>query len=183
VSGMNEKESRPGLLQATGRDYDEWFAALDEWGAAGREYREIAGWLTGEHGFSKWWAQKVIVEYEQSRGLRPPGARPDGTFTAGASKTIATGVERLEAAFADPGLREQWLPGVRLHERTRRPGKSARFDYNDDGTRISVTFAAVADTRSQVGVEHERLPDAGSAQDRKTYWRDRLDALKHLLED
>jgi hypothetical protein len=53
---------------------EEWFAVLDQWGAAGRPYREIASWLTGEHGLSAWWAQKLIVEYEQARGIRGQGA-------------------------------------------------------------------------------------------------------------
>ena len=67
-----------GIERATGRDRDEWFGVLDDWGAAGRPYREISRWLTGEHGMSSWWAQKLIVEYEEARGLRKPGVRPDG---------------------------------------------------------------------------------------------------------
>lgn len=172
---------RPGLRQATGRDYDEWFTALDEWGAPGKEFREISDWLTGEQGFSKWWAQKVIVEYEQSRGIRRAGARPDGTFTAGASKTVAVPVDRLFEAFADPAVRDRWLPGVQLAERASRPGRSARYDWSD-GSRLSVTFAASGDAKSQVGVEHERLSDATAAEERKAFWRERLTVLKNLLE-
>ena len=67
-----------GVLRATGREREEWFGLLDEWGAPGRGFREISGWLVDEHGLSRWWAQKLIVEYEQARGLRPPGVRPDG---------------------------------------------------------------------------------------------------------
>jgi YD repeat-containing protein len=173
---------RPGLRQATGRDYDEWFTALDEWGAPGKGFREISDWLTGEHGFSTWWAQKVIVEYEQARGIRRAGVRPDGSFTAGASKTVAVGVDRLYDAFADPAVRDQWLPGVRLTERTVRAGRSARYDWDDDGSRLSVTFAAAGDAKSQVGVEHERLPDAAAADERRAFWRERLAELKTLLE-
>jgi hypothetical protein len=78
---MNQSSSKPksspALLSATGRDYAEWFQLLDAWGAPGRGYREIADWLVGQ-GFSDWWAQKLIVEYEQDRGLRQPGARTGG---------------------------------------------------------------------------------------------------------
>src|SRR3990170_8584032 len=89
------------LVRSTGQDRAEWFALLDEWGAGGREFREIADWLTSEHAVSRWWAQKLIVEYEQERGLRSPGVRPDGTFEVTASKTVAVPVDRLFDAFVD----------------------------------------------------------------------------------
>jgi hypothetical protein len=176
-------EPRPSaaLRRSTGRDRAEWFALLDTWGAAGRSYRDIADWLTGEHGVSSWWAQKLIVEYEQARGLRDAGVRPDGTFAGGASKTVAVPVERLFDAFVDPTLRERWLPGVALRERTSQAGRSARFDWADD-SRVNVTFGALGDGKSQVAVEHDHLPDARAAAERKAYWRDRLTALKTLLE-
>lgn len=83
------------LRSQTGRDYGEWFQLLDDWGARGRPYREIADWLTSTHGISEWWAQKLIVEYEQLRGIRQPGVRRDATFTGGASKTVTASVDRL----------------------------------------------------------------------------------------
>jgi len=170
------------LRRSTGRDRAEWFAVLDAWGAAGREYREIAAWLTGEHGVSSWWTQKLIVEYQEARGRRAPGVRPDGTFAAGASKTVAVPVERLVEAFGDADLRARWLPGVVLHERTSQPGRSARFDWEDGPTRVNVTFLAVDRARSQVAVEHDHLPDVEAAEARKMFWRERLAALKAMLE-
>ena len=176
----NEERAAVGLRRATGRGYDEWFAALDAWGAAGRPYREIARWLTGEHGLSAWWAQKLIVEYEQARGVRQSGARPDGTFAAGASKTIAAPVARIAAAFTDAGLRPHWLPGLQLTERTSRAGRSIRFDVGD-GSRLNVTFGAAGD-KTSVAVEQERLPDAAAAEAARAAWRERLSALTDQLE-
>jgi len=170
-----------GVRRGTGRDRDEWFALLDAWGAADRQYREIAAWLTGEHGVSKWWAQKLTVEYEQARGLRAPGVRPGGTFTVGASKTVAVPVERLFASFVDAKQRKRWLPGVALRKRASQPGRPARFD-RDDATRIQVDFTAKGEAKSQAAVQHERLPDAQAAEEAKAYWRERLAALKALLE-
>lgn len=171
-----------GVRAATGRDRDEWFALLDAWGAAGRAYRDIADWLTGEHGVSDWWAQKLIVEYEEDRGLRAPGVRRDGTFTVTASKTISAPVDRLYEAFVDPTVRQGWLPDVELRVRTSRPGRSARFDWNSDGTRVAVTFAATGRDKTQVSIEHQRLPHADAAARAKAEWRRRLAALKAELE-
>ena len=183
-SGSPDAEPRTSaaLRRSTGHDRGEWFAMLDTWGAGGRPYREIADWLTGEHGVSSWWAQKLIVEYEQARGLRDAGVRPDGTFAGGASKTVAVPVARLFEAFDDTTIRERWLPGAVMRVRTSQPGRSARFDWDDGASRVNVTFAALGDGRSQVAVEHDHLPDAQAAADRKAFWRERLTALKSLLE-
>jgi hypothetical protein len=170
-----------GIRRATGRGYDEWFARLDEWGAPGRPYREIAAWLTGSEGLSDWWAQKLIVEFEQARGIRKPGARPDGTFTAGASKTVVAEPQAVFEAVVDPALRIRWLPDAELAVRATRPPRKARFDL-PDGTRISVEIQPASDGRSLVAVEQQRLPDAESAATARAAWRDRLEALKATLE-
>lgn len=174
-------QDRAGARRAAGRTYDEWFALLDRWGAPGHPFREIADWLQGEHELSSWWAQKLIVEYEQARGLRPPGIRPDGTFTIGASKTVSVPVERLYAAVVDPAERDRWLPGNVMRERTSRPCRSARFDCGD-GSQVSVTFETKSATRSMIALEHERLPDTETATSTKEFWQERLTVLKAELE-
>lgn len=171
-----------GVRRATGRDRSEWFAVLDEWGAPGRPYRHVADWLESEHDLSPWWAQKLIVEYEQDRGLRPPGVRPDGTFTVTASKTVAVPVAELFDAFINAELREQWLPGAVMHERTSQPGRSARFAWMDGDMRVNVTFATKGHGKCQVAVAHERLPDPAAAEQTKAFWREHLSKLKALLE-
>ncbi len=147
----------------TGHDRAFWFAELDAWGAAGRPYREIADWLTTEQGLSAWWAQKLIVEYEEARGLRDRGARRDGTFSAGASRTMAAPVERVFEAFTDATARERWLPGVAVEVRAAQP-RVVRLGW-PDGTRVQAQFDARGQNRTTVAVEHQRLPDAALGSD------------------
>jgi hypothetical protein len=191
TSGTNDKtadqdgsavRSSESLKRTSGRDRAEWFALMDEWGAAGRPYRQITDWLTGEQGLSRWWAQKLIVEYEQARGVRAPGIRRDGTFTVGVSRSIGVPASRAYDAFVVPEQRARWLPGVEMRERTSQLGRSARFDWEDRSTRISVTFSETSPGRCDVAVEHERLPSAQAADRTKAFWRDRLGSLKALLE-
>jgi uncharacterized protein YndB with AHSA1/START domain len=171
-----------GVKRATGRSREEWFSLLDAWGAGRRPYREVADWLTGEHGLSRWWAQKLVVEYEQARGLRAPGVRPDGTFEVSASKTVAVALERVFAAYVDADLRQRWLPDAEMRERASQPQRSVRFEWEDGATRVLVTFAATGAGKSLVSVQHQRLPDATVAEQMKSYWRERLEALKAVLE-
>ena len=166
----------------TGRTWDEWFALLEGWGAVERPHPEIARWLNGEHGVPGWWAQGVTVAYEQARGLRAPRQRRGGHFEVNATKTVHVPAERLYQAFADPGLRERWLPGAAVEVRTARPGKSIRANWDDGSTRLVIAFTARGEAKSQVALAHERVPDAATADRLKSFWRERLAALKQLLE-
>jgi hypothetical protein len=169
-----------GLREATGQGRDAWYAELDAWGAAGKPYLEIAAWLA-ERGMSDWWAQKTIVEYEQARGVRGAGARRDGTFTAGASKSIDVAPSRVLDAFTEAGLRARWLSGYELIERSSTPGKRVRFDVAD-GTRLSVTADPKGATGTALFVEQERIADAETAATKRALLVERLAALKDLLE-
>ena len=167
---------------ATGRSYEDWFALLDAAGMASRKHGEIAIQLTGEHGVDSWWAQTITVGYERARGLRPTHGGRDGRYAISASRTVDVPVERLFEAFMDDALRDRWLPGGGLRERTSQPLKSARFDWDDGATRVNVLFEPKGKARSRVALSHERLPDSGTAERMKGHWRERLGELKTVLE-
>ena len=167
----------------TGRGWEDWFDRLDEWGAAERTHRETARWLAeqqGEHPLA-WNVQAVVKSYERTRVGRAVGEHEDG-FTVTASKTVAVPVERLYAAFVDPGLRERWLPDGDLRERTTIEPRSARFDWGDGASRVHVAFASKGDAKSTAALSHERLPDGAEAERMKAFWRERVAGLKQELE-
>ncbi|HEX2090190.1 MAG TPA: hypothetical protein VHI54_09745, partial [Actinomycetota bacterium] len=117
----------------TGRTYEEWFKALDKWGAKEKKHGEIARWLMEGHQVDGWWAQSITGAYEQDRGIRAPGQMADGTYTANASKTVNVSVEKLFEAFQKERIRERWLGDVDLTIRTTRPGKSLTAVWADGG--------------------------------------------------
>jgi len=47
---------------------------------------------------------------------------------------------------------------------------------------LVIAFTARGEAKSQVALVHERVPDAGTADKLKTFWRERLAALKQVLE-
>jgi hypothetical protein len=180
--GAKPRVSDAAVQQATGRSRGEWFGLLDAWGGAERAHRELAAWLGSEHGVDGWWAQTITVDYEQARGLRQPGARRDGSYEVNVTRTIAAPAARVFEAVVDPGERERWAPGAALHERTAQPGRSARFDWEDGATRVIFGFTGRGPERSQVALTHERVPDGATADRLREYWRERLEALKAVLE-
>jgi Domain of unknown function (DUF4287) len=173
--------SDEAIRRRTGRGWEEWFDLLDEWGGVERPHREIAQWLADEHGIRGWDAQSVTVTYERARGLRAVGENAEG-FTVSASKTVAVPVERLYEAFVDESLRQRWLPDGELSVRTASEAKSVRFDWGDGETRVNVWFEAKGEAKSTAALQHERLPAGEEADRMKVYWRDRVAALKEVLE-
>jgi hypothetical protein len=171
LAGLTSDET---LVARTGRPWADWFALLDEWGAAEKPHGEIARHLAEQHGVAGWWAQQVTVGYERARGLRDPNQRRGGGYEVSATKTINVPVERLYEAFLALDLP--------LTVRTTRPNRSARFDWEDGTTRVIVDFTAKGEAKSTVALAHERLPTAEDAARAKSEWRDRLAALKAELE-
>ena len=85
--------SDDAIRERTGRGWEEWFDALDEWGAAEKTRRDIARWVAEQQGGIHplaWNAQAVAHSYQLARGLRAVGEHDDG-FTVTASKTVAVG--------------------------------------------------------------------------------------------
>jgi uncharacterized protein YndB with AHSA1/START domain len=122
-----------------------------------------------------------VVSYERARGLRAVGEHADG-FTVTASKTVAVPIERLFEAFADESVRRSWLPEADLRERTATKPRSARFDWGETDTRVVVGFIDKGESRSAAALAHEKLPDAAEAERMKAFWRERVGALKEMLE-
>jgi uncharacterized protein YndB with AHSA1/START domain len=167
---------------ATGRTQQQWYAVLDRWGAPGRPYREISDYLIQKHGLSRWWAQKLIVEYEQDRGVRAPGVRRNGTFEVGASKTVGVPVDDAFEAFVNARRRNRWLTDGKMKLRTSEPGRSARFDWDGGSSRVVVTFEDKGSSKATVVVQHQQLSGAKKAQKTKELWRERLNDLKAFVE-
>lgn len=176
-----ELASDERLSEATGRGWEAWLSLLDRWGARDRKHGETAGFLVAEHGVPGWWAQTVTTGYERARGLRLKHQQPTG-FTVYASKTIGVSLDVLFDAFVVDEQRGRWLTDGRMSLRSAQPGKVARFDWDGGPSRIMVTFESKGPTKSTAHVSHERLPDPDVAEIAKAMWKQRLVALKSVLE-
>lgn len=182
---------------ATGRGREHWFALLDEAGAErdGWTHTRMAQALV-DAGVSPWWAQGITVAYEQARGLRQPGQRPDGSFDASASKTLAVSLEELWPWLVDSGKRRRWLgAGYRVTGQTE--GTSVRL-AGPDGAKVVLNFygpaagkgagvgAAGADAESapakvRLQAQVGKLADAEAAAKMKEHWKAALAKLAELL--
>ena len=162
------------VREATGRDRAEWFALLDQAGAATWKHKDIASWLVTEHSVDGWWAQGVTVGYEQSRGIRQPGQRQDGTFEASVSRTTALDTADALRALAAVVTAELDVEPLALNVTAKHP--TARFPL-DSGEYVLATVSPLGNGRSSIGLTWGKMPDGSRLADVKTSMRRWLQAV------
>lgn len=175
LSGIAEET----LKEKTGRSWAEWVETLDAFGAKDKPHRDVAAYVHSQD-VSGWWSQSVTVGYERIRGLRAIGQRRAGTWEMSKSRTFPVSVSTLFDAFANARKRAKWLPGVKLTIRTSQKDRSMRITW-PDGTSVEAGFMAKGDAKSAVAVAHTKLPEKAVADQLKTYWSERFDALADVL--
>ncbi len=165
----------------TGKTWKEWFAILDKAGAKKMSHREIVNYLKAKQGVGPWWQQMVAVSYEEARGLRERHQKPAG-FQISVSRTVNAPISKLYYAFANDKARNAWLPEKGLAVRTATANKSMRVTWNDVKTSMEISFISKGENKSQVVVQHSKLPNAKASTTMKTYWGKALDRLRASLE-
>lgn len=170
------------VLARTGRTREQWFTALDAAGATAWTHAVIARWLRDEHGVDAWWCQSITVGYEQARGMRAPGQRPDGTFEAGSSVTVPADAPTVWAWCAEADRRGEWLD-VPVEVTGETPGRTIRMALGD-GARVLLSTDALPDgrtgPRTRVTITHRDLTSAEEVAAHKERWAGRLRRLKEL---
>jgi hypothetical protein len=165
----------------TGKTWSEWFALLDAAGAQRLTHKEIVALLSEQHAVGAWWRQMVTVAYEQARGLRARHETPTG-YQVSASRTLAVPAAQVFRAWRDSRARARWLSGVELALRTSAPDKRLRFHVPADQSIVEVYLTAKGDLKTQVAIQHSRLPNAAAVKRQKTFWQSALAALQSRLE-
>lgn len=165
----------------TGKAWKEWFAILDKAGAKKMTHQEIVKYLNTKHGVGPWWQQMVTVTYEQARGLRERYQKPGG-YEISISRTVNVPLTKLYNAFANEKDRKTWLTEDELVVRKATTDKTMRSTWSDGKTSLNINFTPKGDQKSQVVVQHSKLPTAKASATMKTYWAKALDRLRASLE-
>lgn len=169
------------LRKETGKDWQEWKVALENWGAAEKSYPEIVKHLADEFGYNTWWAQGITVGYERMIARRAVGKMNDGSFSATISKTIDASIERVHAALVVELTRLQWLDGSLVRLRTSMAPHSARFDDHEANVIIAFHLTEDEDDITMVKLEANKLPTRESGETWEAAWKPRLEKLAEYL--
>ncbi len=172
------------VVPKTGKTIQEWFTVLDQNGGKELDAHGIYALIASIEGLKplgEWNQGLLTTTYQWDRGLRQRGEKADG-FEISVSKTLAVSVEMLYAAWLDDGLRAKWLPdNITITKSTE--NKSVRVLWSDGATRLSVDFYPKGGDKSEMVVQHLKIPDAEMAAAMKEYWAERLNSLKSTLEN
>ncbi len=186
MPATTKKKLSPAMSDAavqakTGKNWKEWFAILDRAGAKKMRHPEIAQYLHDKHAVPPWWTQMVTVNYERARGMRDVHEKPDG-YSVSVSRTINTPLGKLYKSFADTKTRKTWLSEDGLVIRKATTNKTMRVTWHDGKSNLEVYFVPKSDKKSQVVVQHSKLPNAKASSTMKSYWTKALDRLRDSLE-
>ncbi len=181
IKATAPRMSDEAVQAKTGKTWKEWFAILDKAGAKKLSHQEIVKYLHTEQGVGPWWQQMLTVTYEEARGLRERHQKPAG-FQISVSRTINVPISKLYYAFANDKARNAWLAEDGLAVRKATANKSMRVTWNDVKTSLEISFLSKGDDKSQVVVQHSKLPNAKASAEMKTYWGKALDRLRASLE-
>jgi uncharacterized protein YndB with AHSA1/START domain len=161
---------------ATGKSWREWFAILDRAGAERMTHKQIVAYVSKRHDVGPWWQQMVTVGYEQAREMRQKHEMPDG-FQISRSLTINAPVGRLYDAWNDSETRESWLRADEILIRKATRDRSLRITWTNR-TNVEVMFYPKSERRTQVTVQHSKLPNAAIGEKMKKYWGEALARLE-----
>lgn len=185
---MARKSDKPALevgdeavKKATGKTWPQWFSVLDKAGCKGMNHKQIVAVVHDKFEVGPWWRQMVTVGYEQARGLREKHQTARG-YSISRSKTFAVPIGTLFAAWKDVKVRGRWLQDAGLTIRKATTNKSLRITWVDGKTNVDVLFTKKGAAKSQVAVQHGKLPDARSGVKMKDYWGGALDRLAAVLQ-
>jgi hypothetical protein len=168
------------LKEKTGKTWAEWFSLLDKAGAKERTHQEIVA-LLKEHGVGQWWGQMVTVGFEQERGLRVPHQKSSG-FEISVSKTVNIALGMAFLLFEDSKMRKRWMKDPAFEVRKATANKSLRITWPDE-TSVVVDFYPKGSNKTQIVVQHQKIPSARAAEKQKGYWAEQLNQLKATMEE
>ena len=173
--------SDEAVAAKTGKNWKQWFAIIDKAGGKKMTHQEIVKLLNSKHNVGPWWCQMVTVNYEQQTGRRELHQKTDG-YQISVSRTVKSPLSFLYSSFVNDDSRNEWLGEEDLTVRKATKNKSMRVTWKDGKTSLEINFYQKAAGKSQVVVQHSKLPSAMAVARMKTYWAKALDRLKRVVE-
>jgi uncharacterized protein YndB with AHSA1/START domain len=173
--------SDDAVKKATGKTAAQWFHIMDGFGAQKLPHKDIARRLAESHpDVSGWWSQMITVLYEQEHGLRQKHQTASG-FQVSVSKTLSVSLDTLYQSWTKDETRQKWLDPKVVAVRSATPQKYLHMTWNQDKTNVDINFYSKGEGKSQVTVQHSKLPDAHAGETMKAYWKSALDRMQQAL--
>jgi len=87
----------------------------------------------------------------------------------------------VSVAKLDSVQRTRWLEDTEFAIRKATPNKSMRITWVDGKTNLDVSFTAKYPEKTQITIQHNKLPSSEDAEKMKVYWAAMLETLEKYL--
>jgi hypothetical protein len=172
--------SDAGVIAKTGKDWEQWFSALDKAGAAKLDHKAIVSILNRKMRVGPWWGQMIAVSYERARDLRAVNQKCDGEFSVSVTKVIPVGLPELFSAATDDRLRRKWFPPGKFEETSKTKNKYWRGKWKVDG-RLEVGFYAKGAGKAQIALQSNKLSGPAAVASERAAWKKALEKLQAVV--
>src|SRR5690348_1765980 len=106
------KVTSVSVKKATGKDWSDWIAILNQAGGRVWTHQDIVAFLKKKYRLSLWWQQIVTTSYEIAIGRREEGINQKGYCSTVATKSFSVGAKKLwQIVTSSKGIRV-WLNPV-----------------------------------------------------------------------
>lgn len=174
-------KSDEAVKRATGKSWDQWFKILDSAESSKKPHKDIVLWIMDQGLLiSGWWAQSVVVGYEEKIGRRVFGAKTAGNYTVTVGKSIDGSVDDVLKKW------ESLVKGKKKFNKVKVTGDSRISSTKDwrywkadfaDGAKLSVNIGPKNDTQSSLSVTLDKLKGEKEVEERRRYWKEFLEKL------
>jgi uncharacterized protein YndB with AHSA1/START domain len=196
--------SGESVLKGSGKNWDQWVAALDKAGARMWTRTEIVAHLKKKHKLTPWWQQGVAHGYLVATNRRVDGQNAKGTYQITATKSIAADGAKVWKALASKEGIALWLKPLspvslkagRQFEtedgffgeiRTIKPKQRVRLSWMDpEWEKKTVVQIGVVDRPKKNTIlyfQHDGLKTARLQAELRARWKNALEALRALIGD
>ena len=198
---VENRISNEAFLKATGKSPDEWFAFMDQAGAARLDHKGIIALLHDKAGMaSAWWQQETATAYEQARGKRAIGETAAEGFQIGVTRVLDIEPEEAWRLMTEEPGRSLWLGKTEKMPRqgesyNTSEGTTGRVTSFTEGRHVRLTwqphgwskpsslqfYVLPTGGKTSFRFHQERLTSANQREEMRIRWQAVLDRLGKLI--
>ena len=156
----------------TGKSFEKWVAFLDQRGGRNLDHKTLARLVEETGEASAWWAQGIVVAYEQEIGRRQPGEVKDG-FRVAVTRKLDAAPETVMARLMAEIAALPDFAGIAPAAPPRESATDKRLFFRQklaEG-QLEIAVARLGPDRAEASITQSGLADAAGVERVRAFWK------------
>ncbi len=184
-------KSDEAVKKATGKNWEEWFKILASIKASKMPHKDIvlwimdkglikSGWPAGRSFNEGWWAQSLVVGYEEKIGRRVWGQKTTGNYEVSIGKSLDGTPDEAFKTWENLVKNKKEFNKVKIKGDFRTSiTKEWRYWKVDlaNGSRVYANIGPKGDNQSSLSITLDKLKDKKAVESWRKYWKELLRKL------